>query len=166
MSTPMLTLIYAAHLLATVVWIGGLMTLVLATVPQASAPDTEDGLFETLERRFRPWSQVSLAVLLVTGLIQMGGDSHYHGFLIVDTPWAIGLLGKHIVIGLIIVLALVLQGWLYPALERARLLASRHSAADQQAEHTLRVRLRQLTFLNLGLGVLVLLLTAFITAVP
>ncbi len=165
MSTPMLALMYAAHLLATVVWIGGLVMLVLAAAPQRSSQVAEDTLFEILERRFRPWSQVSLAVLLITGLIQMGGDSHYHGFLTVDSPWAIGLLGKHIVIGLIVVLALMLQGWLYPALERARLLASRSSATDQQAEHVLRNRLRQLIFLNLGLGIVVLLLTAFITAI-
>jgi uncharacterized membrane protein len=148
------------------VWIGGLVMLVLAAAPQGSESSAENSLFEILERRFRPWSQVSLAVLLVTGLIQMGGDSHYHGFLIVDSPWAIGLLGKHIVIGLIVVLALALQSWLYPALERARLLASRNSAVDQQAERKLRVLLRQLTFLNLGMGVLVLLLTAVITAIP
>jgi uncharacterized membrane protein len=161
----MLALMYAAHLLATVVWIGGLVMLVLAAAPQSSESQAKDGLFGILERRFRPWSQVSLAVLLVTGLIQMGGDSHYHGFLIVDSPWVVGLLGKHIVIGLIVVLALVLQGWLYPALERARLLALRRSATDQQAERILRGRLRQLTYLNLGLGIIVLLLTAFITAI-
>jgi len=165
MSTLVLALMYAAHLLATVVWIGGLVMLVIAIAPHRSSTSTEETLFEVLERRFRPWSQVSLAVLLVTGLIQMGSDSHYHGFLIVDSPWAIGLLGKHIVIGLIVVLAFLLQGLLYPALERARLLASRNSAADQQAERALRGRLRQLTFLNLGLGILVLLLTAFITAI-
>lgn len=166
MSTLILAFMYAAHLLATVVWIGGLVMLTLSSLPQSSESVTDESLFEVLERRFRPWSQVSLAVLLVTGLIQMGGDSHYHGFLIVDSPWAVGLLGKHIVIGLIVVLAFVLQGWLYPALERARLLASRRSATDQQAERMLRGRLRHLTYLNLGLGVLVLLLTAFITAIP
>jgi uncharacterized membrane protein len=146
-----LALTYWLHLMATVVWIGGLAMLILTTWAN----------IEGIERRFRPFANLSLVVLLVTGLIQMGADEHYEGFLIINDLWEIGLLAKHVIIVLMIVVTLILQFNVYPALERAKLLAGR---TDYEGE-TARRRLRQLTFINLGLGVLVLLCTAIITAV-
>lgn len=154
-----LVLSYWLHLLATVVWIGGLAMLILVT--QSNIEGIGTAALEALERRFRPFANISLAVLLVTGLIQMGGDQHYEGFLKLNGAWAIGLLAKHIVIGAMIIISAILQLSVYPALERARLLASRSLHNDAESTHR---RLRQLTAVNLALGVLVLLLTAVITA--
>jgi len=61
-----------------------------------------------------------------------------------------------------ILVTLILQLNIHPALERARLLAGRSGAAEEEA--SARQALRRLTALNLGLGILVLLLTAMITA--
>jgi uncharacterized membrane protein len=159
MPVVILALTYWLHLIATVVWIGGLAMLTLIAWPGMGASFAE--ALDALERRFRPWANISLAVLLVTGLIQMGGDEHYDGFLIVNSAWTVGLLVKHVLIGLMIAISLVLQGSVYPALSRARLLASKGASSDEAA---LRRRLRQLTAVNLSLGILVLLLTAVITA--
>ncbi len=161
MPVPLLALMYWAHLLATVIWLGGLAMLVLIAWPGAAGDASTLGM---LERRFRPWANLSLIVLLVTGLIQMGGDAHYQGFLVIRDVWSLGLLGKHLVIGAMIIIAAALQWGVYPALERARLAASRGSAADQAAEAALQAHLRRLSALNLALGAAVLLLTALITA--
>jgi uncharacterized membrane protein len=161
MPVPALILSYWLHLLATVVWLGGLAMLVLAAWPVATSDDVAGvPTLDALERRFRPWANISLAVLIVTGTIQMGGDSHYEGFLVINTPWSLGLFAKHIMIGAMIAVSAALQWGIHPALERARLLAGR----DTVKEATLRHRVRLLTMVNLGLGVLVLVFTALITA--
>ncbi len=169
MSVPLLAVTYAFHLISTVIWLGGLLVLVAATWPSLthssdSSARSEPAILQTLERRFRPWSNISLMVLLVTGLIQMGADEHYQGLLLIDSPWAIGLLAKHVVIGGILVSTGLLQWGIYPALGRARLLAEKSRAQGAADEARLRDQIRNLTVLNAVLGIIVLLLTAVITA--
>ena len=169
MPTIALALNYWLHLLATVLWLGGLAMLLLVAWPSLrplsdADPAGESRLFEALERRFRPFANISLLVLIVTGIIQMGGDPHYEGFLRFDTPWTLTLLAKHVIIGGMVIVTALLQWVVYPALERARLLARRDVADGRVLEATARRRLQRLAAANLGLGVIVLLLTAYLTA--
>jgi uncharacterized membrane protein len=167
MPTLILTLIYWLHLISTVTWLGGLALLALVIWPaqmQRSVDDPTRKLLDEIERRFWPIANVSLVMLLVTGTLQMSDDPHYTGLLQIDTPWAVGLFAKHIVIGAIIVASVAIQWSIQPALERAAVLAKRGDAAAQAEEAALRSRSRLLTQLSLGLGIAVLLLTAYITA--
>lgn len=170
MPVVFLALTYAVHLLATVTWLGGVIVLVMASWPNLIASQDAShfaaisSFLDMLERRFRPWTNLSLITLLVTGMIQMGGDEHYQGLLQIESPWTLGLLAKHIVIGGILIVTAVLQWGIYPALERTRLLALSGRVEAVADQSKLRRRSRRLTTLNLGLGVLVLVLTAIITA--
>jgi uncharacterized membrane protein len=162
-----LTLIYWLHLIATVIWLGGLAALALIIWPgliQKPGNDPSRSVLDAIERRFWPLANVSLVMLIVTGTLQMSVDPHYKGFLTIDSPWAIGLLAKHIVIVGIIVASVAIQWSVQPALERAAMLSRRGDAAGQKEEAALRRRTRQLTLVSFGLGILVLMLTAYITA--
>lgn len=163
-----LALNYWLHLLATVTWLGGLVMLVLVAWPEIRRSVTvgiseKETLLASIEKRFRTLSNISLVVLLVTGMIQMDGDAHYEGFLTITNAWSISLLAKHIVVLLMLGVAAVLQWGVQPALDRARLVSSRaeqpHPEAQRQHHH-----LRNLTILNLALGLLVLIFTAYMTA--
>ncbi len=167
MSTPVLALIYWLHLCATVVWLGGLAALALIAWPglvRQTGDEATRAVLDAFERRFWPLANVSLAVLIITGTLQMGSDPHYTGFLKINSPWTIGLLAKHMVIAGIIVVSIALQASVRPEIGRAELLARRGDARSKDDEAALRRRARQLTLLSLGLGILVLMLTAFITA--
>ena len=157
-----LALNYWLHLLATIAWLGGTLMLTAVTWPGLAGmgEPSRGELVRAFERRFRPIANLSLAVLLVTGTIQMSGDPHYQGFLQFANSWSLLLLAKHIVFLLMIGVSLVTQWGVKPALDRAALLA--HN--DDQTQAALHRRLRRLTAINLIFGVLVLLLTAFITA--
>lgn len=159
---------YWLHLVATIVWLGGLATLVLVAWPGmaralADHPSAAE-LFDVLERRFRPLANVSLIVLIVTGMLQMGGDPHYEGFLRVESAWSISLLAKHVIILAMIGVSAALQWSVRPALERARFEAQHSTRAGTALEDGLRRRMRRLTAANLILGLLVLLVTALLTA--
>lgn len=168
MSQPLLAISYFFHLVATAVWIGGLGTLVVLVWPATRRLlETQPALYGTLTRlrqRFFPLTNLSLAVLVVTGLLQMAADPNYDGVLQFENEWSRVMLFKHIAIGGMVVCGLALQLWVAPALERISLLAAR-GKADPAAQVQLRRQETRLTWLNVILGVLVLGFTAWATAI-
>jgi uncharacterized membrane protein len=162
MPTWILALSYWLHFLATIVWIGGLALMALVVWPGARAmlgPGPEFGeLIRRLQNRFNPLAWLSLAVLIVTGLTQMEASPHYDGLLRITNPWTVAILGKHLVVGGMILIGLYMQLSLQPELARLALLESRGRAAPNA--DILRRREAGLIWLNLACGALVLALTA------
>jgi len=167
LSPSILAISYFFHLIATVVWIGGLVILVILVWPEArrileNTPELH-ALLTRLRRRFALLSNLSLVVLVVTGLIQMAADPNYNGVLQFTNEWSRVILLKHIAIAGMFICGLALQYWVTPALERASLLAER-GKGDATEWARLRRNEVRLTWLNLILGVLVLAFTAWATA--
>ncbi len=164
----MLTFSYLLDLIATVVWLGGLATLTLLVWPAARRATGDDPairrLFSDLRRRFIPITNFSLVVLIVTGMIQMSLDEHYDGLMQITSDWSRAILLKHIAIGGMIVCGAILQLGVNPALERAGLLADA-GKGDPTSYMKLRQREITLTWINGGLGLLVLVFTAWATAI-
>jgi uncharacterized membrane protein len=167
MPTPVLALMYWLHLLATVVWVGGLALMALVVWPGVRArlgPEAGQ-VFAELQRRFSPWAWLSLAVLVGTGLFQMSADEHYRGLLQIEGTWAMAMLFKHIAVVGMVGLGLAMQVWIQPALARLALLANRGKPVPAAEAESLRKRESLLMWLNLACAVIVLLCTAIATAV-
>lgn len=166
----LLTISLFFHLIATVAWLGGLTLLSLVIMPNARALLARSegtsallSLLDKLRKRFQVIANLSLLVLLVTGLYQMSASPFYTGFLQFENDWSRAMLIKHIaVIGMIGVGALMQFGVL-PALERASLLAAR--GKDSGEVERLRLREQRLTTVNLVLGAVTLACTAVATAI-
>lgn len=167
MSASILAISYFFHLIATVVWLGGLLILSLLVMPAARRAIREqpqaEALWVLLRKRFYPLTNLSLIVLLFTGLIQMAGDPNYDGVLQFSNEWSRVILYKHLAIGGMVVCGIVLQAGVAPALERAALLSSRGKGDPVEGER-LRRRESRLTWASLVLGALVLAFTAWATA--
>lgn len=168
MSQPTLALSYFFHLIATVVWIGGLFIMVLLVLPAARRVLNEQPtlyvFMNRLRRRFVPLSNLSLAVLVVTGLIQMSGDPNYDGLLQFDNAWSRAMLLKHLaIVGMVVCMAIGQFG-VAPALDRALLLQEK-GKGDPTTLAALQRSETRLTWVNVGLGALVLLFTAWATAI-
>ena len=166
-ATPLwgLALAYWLHMLATVVWVGGLTALVLFVLPAAQgsldAPGYADFL-DRVTRKLDPLGWLSLAVLVGTGLFQMSASPNYRGFLVFDNRWAVAILVKHLVIGGMIAVSAYLTWGVLPRLRR---LALRRAAGQETPEAAgLSRQETRLLRLNLFLGVLVLGLTALARA--
>src|SRR5262245_27254463 len=162
MATLWLALAFWLHMLATIVWVGGLALTALVVWPGARAvlgPGPQlNALMREWQRRFNPLGWISLATLVVTGLMQMSANPNYRGFLQVGNSWAWAILLKHIAVGGMIVIGVWQQWGLQPALARLALLETRGQPAA--GADALRRREVLLTRLNLGCGVLVLAFTA------
>lgn len=167
-SQSILALSYFFHLIATVVWVGGLVILGILVWPEARRALAEHRQLEAflmrLRKRFIPLSHFSLVALTVTGLVQMTGDPNYDGVLQFDNEWSRVILLKHIAIAGMLACGLMLQYGVIPALERTSLLAER-GKGDPEAWARLRRREVRLTWINIALGVLVLAFTAWATAI-
>jgi uncharacterized membrane protein len=156
-----LTIAFWLHMLATVVWIGGLAALSILVLPAArKALDAGAyaALLESIQRRLDPLGWLCLLLLLATGLVQMSANPHYQGFLAITNRWAVAILIKHIVFAGMTVVSAYLTWGLLPALRRNALLEAR----GQVAVGAERIRRQEILLLriNLILGILVLALTA------
>ncbi len=159
-----LAAIYWLHLLATVVWIGGLASLALIVFPAAHR-SLDAAAFAAflgrIQERLNQVGWICLAVLGGTGMFQMSSNPHYNGFLAIDNPWAVAIFLKHIAI-LAMVLASAYHTWgLLPALRRNALRWAAGRQANPDEEMRLARREQVLLGLNLGLSLLVLALTAW-----
>jgi len=167
LSSETLALSLFVHLIATVIWIGGLLVTMLLVWPAVRRTLQENTalfrILSDLRRRFYPISNLSLVALIVTGLFQMTADPYYDGFLTFDNTWSQVMLAKHIVIGLMAVAGLVLQYGIAPALERTSLLMEREKG-DMAQWQKLHQREVQLTWFNGLLGLAVLGFSAWLTA--
>jgi len=160
-----LAISYWIHLLATIVWLGGIVVMIFIAWPAMQQGSLEANQWVIFQRRFQPWINASLVILLITGFYQMTNDSNYTGFLRVDSTWAAAILLKHVAYGVMVIVTVIVQSYLYPAISRVSLLAEkRPDLADAERAKLQRQEIRLLR-INLLCAVTVLLFTAVATAV-
>jgi uncharacterized membrane protein len=159
-----LTIAYWLHMVATVIWIGGLAVFSLFLIPIGQKildRPTYAAFITQFQNRFQQIGWFCLALLIVTGMFQMSSNSSYQGFLAINNPWAVAILIKHLVIGGIILVSAYITWGLLPSMKRLALFrAAGRPVSDEQVERLNRQE-KQLLWLNLILSCLVLLLTAW-----
>ncbi|CAG1771941.1 hypothetical protein BAC2_02066 [uncultured bacterium] len=168
MSPSLLAISYFFHLIATVLWLGGLALLVLMVWPEARRALSESpalyAFLNRLRKRFYPLTNFSLFVLVLTGLFQMPADPNYMGVFDFSNDWSRLILLKHIAIIGMVICGLAVQYGVVPALERTSLLVER-GKGDPADYERLRRREVRLTWANVALAALVLAFTAWATAI-
>lgn len=156
---------YWIHLMATVVWLGGIALMAFIAWPALRQGTLSANQWFQLQKRFLPWVNAALIVLLITGFIQMTNDENYNGFLAIDSLWAWAILLKHIAYVGMVALTAYLQFSLYPAMARMALLAeTRPETASAEHDKLSRREIRYLR-LNVVAAMTVLFFTAVATAV-
>ena len=159
-----LALSYAVHMVATVLWLGGLATLALWVLPEARKLDrgAYAGLLSRMQRRLDGIGWFSLVVLTLTGLFQMSASSYYEGFLTIQNTWSAAILVKHVLFGLMIVVSAYLTWGVLPRLQRLALMQSQgvEPPAGSGSFDALVTTNTRLLYINLVLALLVLVLTA------
>ena len=113
MSEAALAISLFFHIAATVIWIGGILLITFMVVPELNRVLAEQpALFQLLRRlreRFTVLGNLALAILVVTGVLQMSTDPNYEGLLSFSNRWSQVLLLKHILIIALAALGLMLQ---------------------------------------------------------
>lgn len=152
-----LSIVNWLHLMATVVWIGGMVTNVLAILPTAKEtlePPVMGRFMGGFVKRSRPIIYTSMAVLVVTGGLMMTLNENYTGMLNFDNIWAVSLLVKHILVVVLIILAVYTLQVIFPKIGRATAKGPSPELAKLQS---LQVRVGIAALIT---ALLILLLTA------
>lgn len=160
-----LAISYWIHLLATIIWLGGIALMLLIAWPALRQGTLASNQWYAMQRRFLPWINVSLVILLITGFVQMTLDSNYSGFLQIDSVWAWAMLLKHIVFIIMVIIVVYVQAVLYPAMDRLALLEGKRPQLAEQEHQALQQRELRVLRLNMVCAAAVLLMTAIATAV-
>jgi len=173
MATPdwALTIAYWFHMIATVVWIGGLAGMLILAVPVGRVHLEEERTANLQLRslqRFDSMVWFCLIVLVFTGLLQMSSHPNYQGFLEIGNRWSTAILIKHLVFLVMALFTAYLTWVLTPKLERYILLnapkrrpnGEQVSGSHLEPARTLTRRISMLLTINLILGICVLGLTA------
>jgi uncharacterized membrane protein len=160
MVTPqLLATSYLVHLVATAVWIGGIVFMAFVVTPATASEPGSSRLLAAIQRRFTPIANLSLIVLIVTGMVQLTANSNYVGFLNFSNTWAKAILLKHIAVGGMILTGLYVNLVLQPDINRMAMLLSSGRAKPEDTAALTR-RQSQLTQVNMVLATVVLLFTA------
>lgn len=144
-----LAVFYWVHLLATTIWIGGLVFTALIALPAWRKQSLSENQWLDLQIRLLPYVNGAMALLWITGFVQMTNHPNYSGFLIIDSRWAVALSLKHIAAIALSAITLYTQFALFPAIQRNQLLGQTNS------NQTTRF-----LWINLTLATIVLLFTA------
>lgn len=167
MSTPFwaLSAAFWLHMLATVVWIGGLSAAALLVLPAARRslePEAYSRFLAQLRRNLDPLSWLSLLMLTATGMFQMSANPNYQGFLAIENRWAAAIFFKHIVFLIMVALSAYMTWGILPRLQRIALRQARGlETLEASAVHRQEILLMRL---NLILSAIVLGLTAIARA--
>lgn len=154
----------SVHLVATILWIGWSALLPTVIAPRALEAHGDEPLWvAVLARRAAPVAYGALAALGATGMLQMGASPHYEGMFALANPWSALLLAKHLLVLASVGLILYLAQGLGPRLRLAARYRGRPTTHDTAS---LVARFRALAWLNAALGLAILLLTGFMTAIP
>src|SRR5512142_2242605 len=129
------------HLLATVTWIGSLVSISVLVLPiskRALRPVDELVLLDGIQKRLEPIAWFSVSLLVVTGLFQMSVNAHYNGFLSTSGQWSLAILSKHILVAALIAVSAVHTWDVLPTMRRALM---RKERANE--EEVLRLQRRE-----------------------
>jgi putative copper export protein len=142
------------HDLFTAVWIGGLITLGVTVLPSVKkvlgmGPQTKQ-LMDTIQKRLSVLVYVSIVGLVLTGILQANRSPAFQGLFSFSSTYSTLLSLKHILVLAMIAVTLIRS-----------LVLGRRSGPSTPAQEKLKVGL---LFLNIALGIGVLLLSGFVAA--
>lgn len=157
---------YVFHLVATIVWVGWSLLLVIVQRSPTSETAENSTSFDlnAFTRRGMPIAMLAFAALAATGLYQMASDSHYVDMLVLNTAWSRLLFLKHIVFVAEAVVLLAIRFVIEPDLDYHRRAGVQGYDDGRYAE--IQRRYRWAAWINLALGLLILLITGPLTALP
>jgi len=142
------------HDLFTAVWVGGLITLGLSVLPAAKqalgkGPQMKN-LMDTIQQRLSTLVYISIVGLMLTGMLLCNRAPAFNGLFSFGNPYSTVLAIKHLVVLAMIAITLVRS-----------LVLGRRPGPPSPSQEKLSVLL---LFVNVALGVVVLLLSGFTAA--
>ena len=110
------------HVMATVIWIGGMfvnLLIVRPTTAKVLDPAVAGKFTQALMKRFRIFVYASIVILGITGIPMKIVSEHYVSIIHFDHIWGTLSFIKHLLYGVLVVLAVLNFEFLSPRIARA-----------------------------------------------
>lgn len=153
------------HILATVVWIGGIIMILLVILPGAKvvleSKSLVNKLMKDISRRFTSMANISIFVLIITGIVITKYNKNFTGFFDFSNFWNISIFIKHFFVTTMIIIHFYRGLILNPRIVRLSAQTIESSKPSLISSKAARLRIFSLNLVktNLVLGIIVLLLT-------
>lgn len=168
MPTWALSLSYWIHMVATVIWLGGLLSITFVILPfiQKKMDGTEKGkILDSLQQYLNTIGWFCLILLIGTGMFQMSSHPSYQGFLAIENNWAVALFIKHIFIVLMVIVMGYLTWFVIPGLKRIALKQKLGKEINENELARYRHQEKIILWTNSILAIIVLIFTAWARSV-
>src|SRR4030042_642699 len=146
------------HVMGTVVWIGGILMTLLVILPGSKAalesPPMVGKLMKEVAKRYTPLANISILLLIATGIIMLYYDKNYTSFLDLKKSWNVVIAIKHSFVATMVLIHFYRGLILNPKIEKFS------SKLDEIRSARLKKISMDLVKVNLVMGIIVLLLTA------
>jgi len=168
MSLLILSVSHFLHLLATVVWIGGIVIILAVILPGARAalasPPAVGGLMKEITRRFTPMANISILVLIVTGIVITYYEKNFTSILDFNNTWNVILFIKHLLVALMIVIHFYRGLILNPKIGRLSSQVNESQVTPSLSSQVVMLQKFSLNLVktNFVLGLIVLLFTGIL----
>ncbi|MCP4367486.1 MAG: hypothetical protein GY797_05120 [Deltaproteobacteria bacterium] len=158
MNLWILAVSHLLHILGTVVWIGGILMTLLVILPSTkaaleSAP-VAGKMMKEVAKRFTPLANLSILLLIATGIIIFCYDKNYTSFLDIKNRWIVLIAIKHLLVAIMIIIHFY----------RGLILSQKIEKSSLNPNETQTIKLKKLSLdlvkANFVLGIMVLLFTA------
>ncbi|MBW6473711.1 MAG: hypothetical protein K0B14_11335 [Anaerolineaceae bacterium] len=163
-----LSISYWIHMVATVIWLGGLISITFVVLPfiqNRINGEEKEKILSSLQNYLNPLGWLCLFILVGTGLFQMSAHPSYQGFLTIDNDWAVALFIKHIFIVFMVIAMGYLTWFVLPGLKRIALKQKLGKEVDPFELLRYRNQERLILWTNSILAILVLIFTAWARSV-
>lgn len=157
MTEVILAISYWVHLVATVIWIGGITFILFIAIPSAKhVLGGEAGkLMGEISKRFTPLANYSILFLVITGIALTGLNKQFSEIGVFENKWTLILAIKHIIVlGMVVI-------HFYRGLALNPKIARTESATEKTNLQKLSLNLVKVNFC---LGIMVLLLSGITSA--
>ncbi len=162
MNFLILSLSHFLHILATVVWFGGIIMILLVILPGVKAALESSSLIKKLmgniTKRFTPMANISIFVLIITGVIITYYDKDIISVIDLNNPWNVIMYLKHFFIILMVIIHFYRGLILNPKIKR---LSSQNIELQVKKLKKLSLNLVKTNFI---LGLVVLMLTGILSS--
>ena len=158
MNLWILVLSHFIHVIGTVIWIGGILMTLFVILPGSKtaleSPAVAGKLMKEIAKRFTPIANISIILIIVTGIIMYFYDKNYSYFSDLENRWNMVIALKHVFFAIMVIIHFYRGLILNPKIERFS------SQPNEKQTSKLKKISLDLVKINFALGIIVLLLTA------
>jgi uncharacterized membrane protein len=170
MSLVIPSLSHFLHLLATAVWIGGIVMILSVTLPGAKAAlessPMVSRLMKEITKRFTPIVNISILVLIFTGVVIAHYEKNFTSVLDFNNTWNVILFIKHLLVALMIVIHFYRGLILNPKIGRLSSQVNESQVTSSLSSQAVKLQRFSLNLVktNCVLGLIVLLFTGILSS--